>query len=203
MTLGGERGAQLTARIEQRLVNGVAVGVQLDCQRVQRDPVQHYRHDDPALPLGQLLVHSVAQGVEQLMPLRLLGRPETEHPRQPVPILGVHRYARSLPEVPADLRGDLEHHELYAQVVNLLSPRKEASLPRIASIASAAAWWATSSSSTPLEPGDEFPALTLTTADGELALPETLAGDFGIVLPSPGARLGSMTLTDWHTGQSR
>jgi len=40
---------------------------------------------------------------------------------------------------------------------------------------------------TQLKPGDAFPALTLTTADGELALPEALAGDFGVVLFNRGA----------------
>jgi peroxiredoxin len=40
---------------------------------------------------------------------------------------------------------------------------------------------------TQLKPGDAFPALTLTTADGELVLPEALAGDFGIVLFNRGA----------------
>jgi peroxiredoxin len=38
-----------------------------------------------------------------------------------------------------------------------------------------------------LKPGDDFPALTLNTAAGELALPEALAGDFGIVLVNRGA----------------
>ncbi|WP_285689186.1 redoxin domain-containing protein [Actinoplanes sp. NBRC 103695] len=37
-----------------------------------------------------------------------------------------------------------------------------------------------------LKPGDGFPALTLTTAAGELALPEALTGDFGIVLVNRG-----------------
>jgi len=38
-----------------------------------------------------------------------------------------------------------------------------------------------------LKPGDDFPALTLTTADGELTVPDTLAGGFGIVLVNRGA----------------
>jgi peroxiredoxin len=40
---------------------------------------------------------------------------------------------------------------------------------------------------TQLQPGDAFPALTLTTADGDLALPDVLAGSFGIVLFNRGA----------------
>jgi hypothetical protein len=39
MTVGGERGAQLTPRVEHRLVDGVAVGVQLYDKRVERDVV--------------------------------------------------------------------------------------------------------------------------------------------------------------------
>jgi peroxiredoxin len=38
-----------------------------------------------------------------------------------------------------------------------------------------------------LEPGDRFPFLTLTTTQGELSLPEALAGDFGVVLLNRGA----------------
>ena len=38
-----------------------------------------------------------------------------------------------------------------------------------------------------LKPGDDFPALTLTTADGELTLPEAIGGAFGIVLVNRGA----------------
>ena len=40
---------------------------------------------------------------------------------------------------------------------------------------------------TQLKPGDEFPALALTTAAGEIALPEVLGGAFGIVLFNRGA----------------
>ena len=40
---------------------------------------------------------------------------------------------------------------------------------------------------TQLKPGDTFPTLTLTTADGELVLPEALAGDFGVVLFNRGS----------------
>ena len=39
---------------------------------------------------------------------------------------------------------------------------------------------------TQLKPGDEFPPLTLTTTDGELALPQSLSGHFGVVLLNRG-----------------
>ena len=38
-----------------------------------------------------------------------------------------------------------------------------------------------------LRPGDEFPALTATTADGQLDLPDALTGHFGVVLVNRGA----------------
>ena len=38
-----------------------------------------------------------------------------------------------------------------------------------------------------LSPGDEFPAWTVKTADGELHLPDVLTGDFGVVLFNRGA----------------
>jgi peroxiredoxin len=38
-----------------------------------------------------------------------------------------------------------------------------------------------------LRPGDPFPALTLATANGELSVPQALAGDFGVVLFNRGA----------------
>lgn len=38
-----------------------------------------------------------------------------------------------------------------------------------------------------LRPGDAFPALTLTTTDGDLVLPDAFAGGFGIVLFNRGA----------------
>jgi peroxiredoxin len=38
-----------------------------------------------------------------------------------------------------------------------------------------------------LKPGDDFPALTLTTTDGDLVLPGALSGSFGIVLVNRGA----------------
>jgi peroxiredoxin len=38
-----------------------------------------------------------------------------------------------------------------------------------------------------LSPGDEFPALTVNTADRELHLPDVLSGDFGVVLFNRGA----------------
>jgi peroxiredoxin len=38
-----------------------------------------------------------------------------------------------------------------------------------------------------LKPGDAFPALKLTTTDGDLALPEAFAGGFGVVLFNRGA----------------
>lgn len=40
---------------------------------------------------------------------------------------------------------------------------------------------------TQLKPGDTFPAINLTTADGDLALPQALADTFGIVLFNRGA----------------
>src|SRR3954452_15182466 len=38
-----------------------------------------------------------------------------------------------------------------------------------------------------LQPGDAFPALKLTTTDGDLALPEAFEGGFGVVLFNRGA----------------
>jgi peroxiredoxin len=39
-----------------------------------------------------------------------------------------------------------------------------------------------------LSPGDPFPKLTLSTADGQLTtVPDAFAGDFGVVLFYPGA----------------
>ncbi|AGL18046.1 redoxin domain-containing protein [Actinoplanes sp. N902-109] len=38
-----------------------------------------------------------------------------------------------------------------------------------------------------LQPGDQFPALRLTTTAGDLTLPDRLAGDFGVVLVNRGA----------------
>ena len=52
------------------------------------------------------------QGSDHIAPLGDPGRVEPETVGQPVPVLGVHRHGRSLPEVPAHLGGHLEDGEL-------------------------------------------------------------------------------------------
>jgi hypothetical protein len=47
-------GAQVTPRIEQVLVDRVAVGAELNREHVDRDVVERDRHEHFALALGQL-----------------------------------------------------------------------------------------------------------------------------------------------------
>ena len=58
---GSKSGLQLTPGLEQRLVDRIAVGGQLNDQGIQRNVVEHDGDENPALPLGQLPVHGPMQ----------------------------------------------------------------------------------------------------------------------------------------------
>jgi hypothetical protein len=79
---------------------------------VQRDHVEHDRHKDPPLSFGQLLLDRAAQSGEQILPLRLVSRLETEPIGEPLPVLGLQRHRGRTPEVPTDLARNLK--DLYA-----------------------------------------------------------------------------------------
>jgi long-chain-acyl-CoA dehydrogenase len=83
-------------------VDRVAVGSQLDDQRIQRNPIENDRDEDPALPRGQFLIHGPSQRSQQIPPFGLLHGIKAEAGRQPIPVLGVQPDVRMPPEVPPD-----------------------------------------------------------------------------------------------------
>lgn len=80
------------------------------------------------------------------VPLRIHAEPV----REPLPVRGIQRDRRVAPVVRASLADTSRMTNRNAHVVNGLSPRKSPGLAKIASMASAAAWCATSSSSGPV-----------------------------------------------------
>src|SRR5262249_62148197 len=76
----------------------------------------------------------------RLPPLGLARGVEAEPVRQPIPVLGVERTAGWRQKCCPILADTSKMANLYAQVVNRLSPRSCPSLPVIAISASAAAW---------------------------------------------------------------
>ena len=138
--VSGERGAQLTSRVEQCLVDRVAVGPECDDQGVERDALQHDRDEHLPLPLGEVFVDGPVQRVDQRLPLGLVGRVHPEPVGQPVPVLGIECDRRFLPEVSAELGRDLEDDELVGPGGEpALARGTPPSLPVMASSASAAA----------------------------------------------------------------
>src|SRR5215469_1812439 len=94
IAISGKSGPKFTPRIEQHLVERVAVGGELSSQGIEWNIIEHDRDESLALPWGQLRVHGAPQRGEQLPPLRLLGRLETEPVGQALPILRVQRQVR-------------------------------------------------------------------------------------------------------------
>ena len=78
IAISGKSGPKFTPRVEQQLVDRVAVGGELSSQRVEWNIIEHDRDESLALPRGQLGFHGAAQRGEQLPPLRLLGRLKPE-----------------------------------------------------------------------------------------------------------------------------
>src|SRR5262249_61441589 len=112
VAVSGKSGAQLTPGVEQRLVDRVAVGAELDDQGIQGNSVEHDRDENLTLPCSQLGVHGAVQRGEQIPPLGLLRGVETEPVRQLIPVLGAKGDAGIAPEMPPDLGRDLEDDEL-------------------------------------------------------------------------------------------
>ena len=104
--------AQLAPGVEEVLVDGVAVGAQLQREDVDGDVVERDRHEDLALARRQVLLDRRRQRGQLLAALGLLARLGRERSGSCShdEILGARRVP--LPRVPRDLAGDLEDHEL-------------------------------------------------------------------------------------------
>ena len=116
---------------------------------IPRNLVDHDRDENFPLPRGEFLIHGAAQRGEQIPPLRLLGGAETKPVRQPLPVLGVQPHARVPPKCRPIFADASKMTNLYAQVLNRLSPWNCPILAVMASSASGAAWYARSYSSGP------------------------------------------------------
>ncbi len=120
--MSDEKAAQLTTRVEHRLVDGIPVRTQFGDQNIERSAVEHDRDEDPTLMLGQLGFYRLAHRRNELPALGRLTRLEAEPIGEPVPILRLHLHVVPVPEVPAELGRDLEDDEL-------IDPGRKATLP--------------------------------------------------------------------------
>ena len=116
---------------------------------IPRNLVDHDCDENFPLPRGEFLIHGAAQRGEQIPPLRLLGGAETKPVRQPLPVLGVQPHARVPPKCRPIFADASKMTNLYAHVLNRLSPWNCPILAVMASSASGAAWYARSYSSGP------------------------------------------------------
>ena len=146
----GQARAQPAPRVEQVLVDGVAVGAQLQREHVDRHVVERDRHEHLALARRQVLARSPSRSAASCS--RRSARSPGLPPARPgscsqrAPRRSADGAARRAGR-PCSETSKITN--LYAQVVKRLSPRKSSSLARMFTSASSAHCCATSSNSGP------------------------------------------------------